>query len=181
MAGAGGSRSATPRVASASSADSKVIWLDITDPARISSAVRSLTSVTSWPCRTSPSANAVPAGPAPTIAIRRGELMPPSVSPVAGLTARDGVEDRRPRRRQRVDDREVVDARELAVVQPVEPRPQTAAALHRHRLVRVPVHDHHLALGTPLHAGGRVRRVVPLRQPFRSASEKLHRGAAAHA
>ena len=36
-----------PRACSTSSADSKVIWLDITDPARISSAVRSETSVTS--------------------------------------------------------------------------------------------------------------------------------------
>ena len=52
-----------PSACSASSADSKVIWLDITDPARISSAVRSETRVTSWPGRSSPSASAVPAGP----------------------------------------------------------------------------------------------------------------------
>jgi hypothetical protein len=36
-----------PRALSLSRADSKVIWLDITEPSRISSAVRSDTSVTS--------------------------------------------------------------------------------------------------------------------------------------
>ncbi len=46
----------------------------------------------------------MPAGPAPTTAIRRGEVMPASVSPA------DGVEHRRPRRRQRVDHVEVVGA-----------------------------------------------------------------------
>src|SRR3954453_294404 len=147
MAGAGGSRSAISRAASASSADSKVIWLDITDPARISSAVRSLRTVTLWPCRTSPSANAVPAGPAPPIATRRGELMPPSVSPAPSSPPRDGVEDLRPRIRHRIDDREVVHARELPVVQPVEPCLEPAAALHGHRLIGVTVEDPHSAGG----------------------------------
>ena len=81
IGGAVGSSSVMPSALSASSADSKVTWLDITEPSRISSAVRSETSVTSCPPRTSPSASAVPAGPAPTTAIRRGEVMPPSVSP----------------------------------------------------------------------------------------------------
>src|SRR3954447_2725901 len=114
-----------PRALSLSRADSKVIWLDITEPSRISSAVRSDTSVTSWPCRTSPSASAVPAGPAPTTAIRRvvdaadmapashraGERRPPSreLAPQRGAYLGPHV-------RQRVDHRGVIRAGELAVV-----------------------------------------------------------------
>src|SRR4051812_18239322 len=115
MGGDDGSSGVMPSAPSASSADSNVIWLDITEPSRISSAVRSDTSGTSYPCRTRPRLSAVPAGPAPTTAMRRGELMPASVSPAYG------VEHRRPRRGQRVDHVEVVDVRELAVVEPLEP------------------------------------------------------------
>ena len=85
-AGRDGSRSVTPRDASTSSADSKVIWLDITVPVRISSAVRSETSVTAQPCCSRPSASVVPAGPAPTTATDRDRegvccMLPASHSP----------------------------------------------------------------------------------------------------
>src|SRR5919107_1265592 len=113
-----------PRAPSASRADSKVTWLDITVPVRISSAVRSETSVTSKPCRTRPSASAVPAGPAPTTAIRRVEVMAHRMSPA------DGPPDRRPRGGPRVHDVEVVGAGELPVVDPAEAAGQPAAALH---------------------------------------------------
>src|SRR3954454_22315312 len=181
MSGALGSRSLMPSAVSASSADSNVIWLDIADPARISSAVRSDTSVTSYPSLSSPCASAVPAGPAPTTAIRRGpSLMRHSLSPAATGPGRTSCRDRGkngpPRAGGGIDQTQMLDAVELSIVDPGEPGREASAARNRYGVVLAAVHDDHLTARSLTQPGRRVGGVVPFRHLLGSATEQLQRG-----
>src|SRR5512139_3730112 len=166
-AGEGGSRAVTPSMVSTSSADSNVIWLDMTGPDRISSALRPETSVTGRPCWRRPSASIVPAGPAPTIAMA-GRVMPSSLSSASTQRGRH----RGPGGRGRVDDGEVVGALEDPEVDEGVGRDEPLRDRQRHDVVVGAVHDADLAARAVAEANGRVGLVVPLRNLLRLTAEQ---------
>src|SRR5512145_1527855 len=169
-----GRSSVTPSAVSTSSADSKVTWLDMTGPVRISSALRPDTSVTGRPSWRRPSASMVPAGPAPTIAMA-GRVMSSSLSSAA--TQR--LEHDGPRGGGRVHDVEVVGALDDAQVDEGMCGREPSGVGERYDVVGAAVHDDHLAGGRGLKPGERVGLVVPPRLLVRLTAEQgLGRGVA---